>query len=59
MCHADTSWLMTFDWEESQSKPLINTSREWRTCVDWDALVGSFSDRVLSEEELDMLEKPQ
>ena len=50
---------MTFDWEESQSKPLINTSREWRTCVDWDALVGSFSDRVLSEEELDMLEKPQ
>lgn len=57
MCQGDTT-LTTFGWERL-SKPQPHVKAVEHRCVDWDALMGSLSHRVVSEEEMATLVNPR
>jgi len=57
MCRPDTS-LTTFLWVASQDKPILNIDPLEHDCVDWDLMVESLSDRVVSLEEINALKNP-
>ncbi|KAM3073015.1 hypothetical protein ACMFMG_008733 [Clarireedia jacksonii] len=57
MCRPDTS-LTTFLWVNSQDKPILNIEPFERECVDWDVMIDSVKDRVVSLEEVEGLVNP-
>lgn len=57
MCHADTSALAVFKWDKNP-KPMLNTKRVPHKSVDWDELLGSHQDRIVSHEEVISLVNP-
>lgn len=57
MCRPDTS-LTTFVWVNSQDKPILNIDPFERECVDWEVLIDSVKDRVVSLEEVEALKNP-
>ncbi|CAG8961585.1 hypothetical protein HYFRA_00006119 [Hymenoscyphus fraxineus] len=57
MCHADTT-LTTFGWLD-QPKPMLNTRPIEHKCVDWNILMASVEDRVVSREEMAALTNPK
>ena len=58
MCHADTSSLTSFQWNEKE-KPMLNSKRVPHRCVDWDQLIASSKHRVVSREEVASLINPR
>lgn len=57
MCHADTT-LTTFGWAD-QAQPMLNTRPIEHRCVDWEALIGSISSRVVERDEIAALRNPE
>lgn len=57
LCHADAS-LTTFTWHPAKARPMFNASESAHTCVVWERLMGSLSERVVSEEEILRLVNP-
>jgi hypothetical protein len=57
MCRPDTS-LTTFLWVNSQDKPILNIEPFERECVDWDGMIDSLKDRVVSLNEVEGLINP-
>ncbi|TEY33008.1 hypothetical protein BOTCAL_0699g00050 [Botryotinia calthae] len=57
MCRPDTS-LTTFMWVNSQDKPILNIDPFERECVDWELLIDSVKERVVSLEEVEALRNP-
>jgi len=57
MCRPDTS-LTTFLWVNTQDKPILNIDPLEHDCVDWDVMVESLQDRVVSLEEINALKNP-
>ena len=57
MCHADTS-LMTFRWDESEPRPMLQLQGPEHLCSDWDELMLKMKPRVLSSEEMKRLLNP-
>jgi hypothetical protein len=57
MCRPDTS-LTTFLWVQSQEKPILNIDPFEHDCVDWNTMVKSLQDRVVSLEEINALKNP-
>ncbi|QSZ31478.1 hypothetical protein DSL72_001043 [Monilinia vaccinii-corymbosi] len=57
MCQGDTT-LTTFGWDKL-SKPQPHVKATEHRCVDWDALMESLADRVVSEEEMAALVNPR
>jgi hypothetical protein len=58
ICRADTSALAVFKWADRLPHPMLNTHRVQHRCVNWEALVASHSDRVVSHEEITSLRNP-
>jgi hypothetical protein len=58
MCRPDLETLTTFSWREEQEKPMLSPERPVRRCVDWDVLMKSLEDRVVSVDEMERLENP-
>ncbi|KAH6675789.1 hypothetical protein B0J14DRAFT_699174 [Halenospora varia] len=56
MCHADRS-LTTFKWTRHQ-KPMLDTKRPQHICVNWDFLMSSVNDRLVSDDELARIRNP-
>ncbi|KAH8676549.1 hypothetical protein BGZ60DRAFT_402830 [Tricladium varicosporioides] len=56
MCHADRS-LTTFKWTKHQ-KPMLDTKRPPHICVNWDSLISSINDRLVSDDELARIRNP-
>lgn len=57
MCYADTS-LVTFKWDKTKDKPLLDTMNNPHTCVDWDVLIESLRERVVPGDEMHRLQNP-
>lgn len=57
ICRPDTS-LTTFLWVKSQDKPILNIEPFERECVNWDGMIASVKDRVVSLEEVEGLINP-
>lgn len=57
MCHGDVESLTTFIWDERYKKPLLSPQRPSHTCYDWGVVTDSLKDRVVSLEELDLLQQ--
>ena len=57
VCHADVS-LTTFVWDEKKAKPMFDASESRHTCVDWEAVMASTAQRVVSDEEIGRLVNP-
>lgn len=57
VCHADAS-LTTFKWHPAKTRPMFNASESVHTCVDWEMLMDSVRDRVVSEGEILRLKNP-
>lgn len=57
MCHSDTS-LTVFQWAEAKNKPMLSIRQPPYMCADWDQLVASVKDRVVSKEEMSRLKNP-
>lgn len=58
ICGADTSALAVFKWDEKLPHPMLNTKRVSHRCVDWDALMRSHEDRVVSRDEIVSMTNP-
>lgn len=58
MCSADTSALAVFKWESSLPHPMLNTKRVPHRCVDWEAMMSSHEDRLVSHAEVASLVNP-
>jgi hypothetical protein len=58
ICGADTSALAVFKWDEKLPHPMLNTKRVPHRCVDWDALMRSHEDRVVSRDEIVSMRNP-
>ncbi|PSR79710.1 hypothetical protein BD289DRAFT_375201, partial [Coniella lustricola] len=58
MCSADISVLAVFKWESSLPHPMSNTKRVPYRCVDWEAMMSSHADRLVSHEEVSSLVNP-
>ena len=57
MCHPDLS-LTTFTWNDTTPKPMFDVRGSVHTCADWDDLLDSVKDRVVSEAEVEGLVNP-
>lgn len=57
MCHADIASLTTFVWDKSK-RPMLSMERPLRQCVDWDELIASMKDRVVTREEAASMVNP-
>ena len=58
MCGGDTS-LTTFSWEKGKRRAGVNpVGYSLQTCVDWDVLISSMKDRVVSPDEYEDLVNP-
>ena len=57
VCHADVS-LTTFVWNDTKEKPMFDASEKWHTCVDWEELMASTAERVVSDQEMARLKNP-
>ncbi|CAG8953112.1 hypothetical protein HYFRA_00003309 [Hymenoscyphus fraxineus] len=57
MCHADTSALAVFKWDKGEH-PMLNTHRVMHKCVDWDTMMGSHRDRLVSHDEVARMRNP-
>lgn len=57
VCHADAS-LTTFTWHPQKTRPMFNATESIHRCIDWDALMASAKDRVVTEEEILRLDNP-
>ena len=57
MCHGDTS-LTVFQWNETTTKPMLDSKRPPHMCVDWNAIEAFSADRAVSSEEFARLENP-
>lgn len=57
MCHADTS-LVTFEWDKTEEKPVLNTMDKPMTCVDWDVFTESLRKRAVPRDEMHRLQNP-
>ena len=57
MCHADTSALATFKWDKTD-KPMLDTRRVPHRCVDWEEMLSSHKDRMVSHEEVARMVNP-
>ena len=57
MCHGDTT-LTTFGWMD-QAQPMLNTRLIEHKCVDWEMLMESVNDRIVSREEIADLRNPK
>ena len=57
MCRPDVSSLATFFWDDS-AKPKVNGTKTLHSCVDWDTMMASMRERVVSVENLEGLENP-
>ncbi|KAI1865358.1 uncharacterized protein JN550_008406 [Neoarthrinium moseri] len=58
VCRADTSALAVFKWADKMPHPMLNTHRVEHRCVDWDALMSSHEDRLVSHDEVASLRNP-
>ncbi|KAI0097433.1 hypothetical protein GGR51DRAFT_540986 [Nemania sp. FL0031] len=58
ICRADTSALAVFKWDNRLPHPMLNTHRVPHRGVNWDAMVASHADRVVSREEVANLKNP-
>ncbi|KAK3390366.1 hypothetical protein B0H63DRAFT_446489 [Podospora didyma] len=58
ICRADTSALAVFKWDPRMPHPMLNTHRVPHRCVDWDALMSSHADRLVSHDEVRDLKNP-
>ena len=58
MCHGDTESLTTFIWSDRWEKPLLSPQRPQHRCLDWDAMVASMRERIVNDEELGRLRRP-
>jgi len=57
MCHPDLS-LTTFTWNDTTPKPMFDVRGSVHVCADWNNLLGSVKDRVVSEAEVESLINP-
>ena len=57
MCHADISALAVFKWDQGP-QPFLNTKRVPHMCVDWDRLILSHKERMVSHEEVAAMQNP-
>lgn len=57
MCHADTSALATFKWDKTD-KPMLDTRRVPHRCVDWEEMLSSHKNRMVSHEEVASMTNP-
>ena len=57
MCHADTSALATFKWDNGD-KPMLDTKRVPHRCVDWEEMLSSHKSRMVSHEEVESMVNP-
>ena len=57
MCHGDTT-LTTFGWAE-RAQPMLNTRPVKHVCVDWERMIGSVQNRIVSREEVARLVNPK
>ena len=57
MCDPNT-FLTTFTWSHSQTKPVLDVRRFERQCVDWEAFMDSLLPRVVSKEEVEGMVNP-
>ena len=58
ICRADTQALPVFKWDPTTPHPMLNTHRTMHRCVNWDAMMTSHEDRMVSREEVDLLRNP-
>lgn len=57
MCHAAGS-LVTFEWDKTEEKPVLNTTDSPRTCVDWEVFTASLRERAVPRDEMHRLQNP-
>lgn len=57
MCHADTSALATFKWDKTD-KPMLDTRRVPHRCVDWEEMLSSHKNRMVSHAEVASMVNP-
>ncbi|KAF4633848.1 hypothetical protein G7Y89_g4255 [Cudoniella acicularis] len=58
MCRPDLKSLTTFVWRTELENPLLSPDRPVRKCLDWDALMDSIHERVVSDEEIHAMNNP-
>jgi hypothetical protein len=57
MCQSDLSFT-TFKWHPNKTKPMFDPIEPVHHCIDWNALIESTADRVVSDEEMMRMENP-
>ena len=57
LCHADGS-LTTFKWSSTAAKPMLDLTRPVHKCVNWNTLTDSLQDRIVGQEEMDLMTNP-
>ncbi len=56
MCHPDLSSLTTFFWDTG-TRPKVNGTKTLHSCIDWDLLMDSVQQRIVSREEMTALRR--
>lgn len=57
MCQPDVSSVVTFYWAKDP-KPVVNSTKTLHECVNWDLMIESTRNRVVSRKEMAALKNP-